>query len=69
MTDSDLKTLQGFLDRNGGLDSHSNKDLMDEAICAGAGSYRCERALQTLAYNLRREGRRDLAENVEYYLK
>ena len=68
MTDSDLRTLQSFLSRNGGLDSHSNKDLMDDAIYAGAGTYRCEQALKTLAYNLRREGRRDLAENVEYYL-
>lgn len=68
MTDSDLKALQNFLNRTGGLDSHSNKDLMDDAIYAGANSYRCEQALKTLAYNLRREGKEDLAEHVEYYL-
>lgn len=68
MSNSDLEALKNFLDRNGGLPSY-NMDLIDDAIFAGAGTYRCEQNLKTLARNLRNDGKKDLAENVEYYLR
>ena len=69
MTNSELQTLKDFLDRNGGLDDGYNRDLMEDALNAGAGTYRCEQSLKTLAHNLRIDGKNDLADNIDYYIK
>ena len=63
MTRDDLEGLRAYLDRYGAM-SEAVKDIIDDALWAGAGTYRCESDLRSLVGTLKAEGHSDLVPAV-----
>ena len=67
MTQGDLEGLEAYLERYSGM-SDAIRDLISDALWAGAGTYRCESDLRALIGTLKAEGHSDLVPAVERLL-
>mgnify|MGYP004673767109 FL=1 len=67
MTRDDLEGLAAYLERYSSM-SDAIRDLISDALWAGAGTYRCESDLRALIGTLKAEGHSNLVPAVERLL-